>query len=242
MERVKTIKKKLEQLKALDKGFSVFGSSRHKYHFHPALTEKELSQIEHEHGITLSEEYRALLKLLGNGGAGCGYGLESFTLKNINPPYIGTGELLRNWDDPKHIDCDMVDTDEITGYVKLFDYGCGMETVLIVNGEEKGSLIFFDCDGRFEKIEQRTILDAYDTWLDQNISLLERVKKKLYELPLKEVIDTEWKLENFSIKEMVLSLIDASPLTGGHSGNELNAHLEKEYKKWAVLKENIADL
>lgn len=30
----------------------------------------------------------------------------------------------------------MVDFFEIFGYVKLFDYGCGIELILVVNGEE----------------------------------------------------------------------------------------------------------
>ena len=69
--------------------------------------------------------------------------LEQLDLKKINPPYVGTKQLLRNWEDPKQIECDMVDIDEISGYIKLFDYGCGMEYCLIVKGEEKEDLIFF---------------------------------------------------------------------------------------------------
>lgn len=240
-ERIKIIKEKLDKLKKLDKGFSIFGSSRHKYQFNQSLSDKEISQIESENGITLSQEYREILKHLGNGGAGGGYGLESISLKNINPPYIGTQELLKNWNDPKNIDTDMVDIDEISGYIKLFDYGCGMETVLIVNGREKGALIFFDCDGRFEKIEKKTILDSYDTWLDQSIMLLERVERKLQELPLQEVIDSEWKLDNFFIKEMILSLIGAEPLEGSHSEGKVNAHLEQEYGKWKIRRDSLGN-
>ena len=50
---------------------------------------------------------------------------------------------------------DMVELDEISGYIKLFDYGCGMETCLIVNGENQGALIFFDGDGAFRKIKDQ---------------------------------------------------------------------------------------
>lgn len=232
MERISVIKQKLEELKGLDKRFSIFGSSRHKYQLNPTLTEEEISKMEIENGIVISKEYRELLKQLGNGGAGCGYGLEPLTLKNINPPYIGTKELLRNWENPKTIDLDMVDLDEISGYIKLFDYGCGMETCLIVNGEEKEDLIFFDCDGRFEKIEKMSLLDIYENWLNESSSLLKRVDKKLNVMPLQEVIDSEWELKNFSIKGMILSLIDAEPLIGAHSGNQMKEHLEKEYKKW----------
>ena len=153
-------------------------------------------------------------------------------LKNINPPYIGTKELLRNWEDPKKVDEDMVDLDEITGYIKLFDYGCGMEYCLIVNGEEKGDLIFFDCDGRFEKMENKSILDTYEEWLTSSLNTLKRVQKKLEENSLQEVIDSEWELKNFSIKGMILSIMNAEPLSGSYSGNDMKIHLEKEYRKW----------
>lgn len=232
MDRINIIQRKLEELRNIDKRFSIFGSSSHKYQLKRTLDENEIARIESENRIFISGEYRTILKYLGNGGAGCGYGLESLTLKNISPPYVGTKRLLRNWKDPQKIDLEMVNIQEITGYIKLFDYGCGMETCLIVNGEEQGGLIFFDCDGRFEKIEGKSILDIYENWLDESTGTLKRVENKLREMPLQEVIDSEWNLKNFSIKEMVLSIINAEPLQGVHSGNEVKEHLEKQYQKW----------
>ncbi len=232
MKRIEIIKEKLNELKNLDKRFSIFGSSSHEYEFNRTLSEIEISQIETDNQIEFSNDYKELLKHLGNGGAGCGYGLEKLELTNINPPYIGTKILLRDWEDPKKIECDMVELDEISGYVKLFDYGCGMEYCLIVNGEEKGDLIFFDCDGRFEKIENKNLFDTYEEWLDSSLSILKRVKQKLHELPLQEVIDSEWELKNFSVKGMILSVINAEPIRGSHSGNDMKIHLENEFKKW----------
>ncbi len=238
MKRIEIIKGKLDELRNLDKRFSIFGASRHKYELNRTLDEYEINLIEKNNQIVLSKEYKELLKYLGNGGAGCGYGLERMELKNINPPYIGTNELLRNWDDPKKIDCDMVDLDEISGYIKLFDYGCGMEYCLIVNGEENEDLIFFDCDGRFKKIENKSLLDIYEAWLDNSLTTLKRIQRKLEEMTLQEVIDSEWETKNFSIKEMILSIMNAKPLAGSYSGGALNNHLEKEYRKWKVKKNN----
>ncbi|MGB1204847.1 MAG: SMI1/KNR4 family protein [Chitinophagales bacterium] len=238
MKRIHTIKKKLEELKNLDKRFSIFGSGRHKYQLNKTLSEKEISQIEKENQIVLSKEYKEILKNLGNGGAGCGYGLERMELKNINPPYIGTKKLLRNWKDPQKIDCDMVELDEISGYIKLFDYGCGMEYCLIVNGAEKEDLIFFDCDGRFEKMENKSLLDIYEKWLNNSLDTLKRIQQKMEKMPLQEVIDSEWEIKNFSIKEMILSIINAEPIKGSHSGNDMKIHLEKEYKKWKSKKQS----
>ncbi len=232
MNRIEIIKEKLDELRNLDRRFSIFGSSKHKYRLNGVLNEKEINQIEKDNQIVLSKEYKEILKYLGNGGAGCGYGLERLELKNINPPYIGTEKLLRNWEDPKKIECDMVELDEISGYIKLFDYGCGMEYCLIVNGLEKEGLIFFDCDGRFEKIENKSLLEIYEEWLDNSLNILKRVKQKLEEMPLQEVIDTEWQMKNFSVKGMVLSIMNGEPIGGSYSGNDLKIHLENEYMKW----------
>jgi hypothetical protein len=238
MKRIEIIKKKLNELKNLDKRFSIFGSSRHKYQLNRTFSEREINEIENDNQIVLSKEYKEIFKILGNGGAGCGYGLEKLDLKNINPPYIGTKRLLRKWDDPKKIECDMVELDELSGYIKLFDYGCGMEHCLIVNGEEKEGLIFFDCDGRFEKVENKSIFDIYEEWLDTSLNTLKRVQNKLGGMPLQEVIDSEWELKNSSIKKMILSIMNAEPIKGSHSGNDMKNHLEKEYGKWMNKNQN----
>jgi len=240
MKRIEIIKEKLNELKNIDKRFSIFGSSRHKYELNRTLSEEEINQIETDNQITLSDDYKEILKNLGNGGSGCGYGLEKLELQHINPPYIGTKKLLRNWEDPMKIDYDMVELDEISGYIKLFDYGCGMEYCLIVNGEEKEDLIFFDCDGRFEKIENKSLLDIYEKWIDSSLIILKRVQQKLKEMPLQEIIDSEWELKNYSIKGMILSIMNAEPIRGSHSGNDLKVHLEKEYKKWRNKKQNLS--
>jgi hypothetical protein len=154
------------------------------------------------------------------------------SLDRVAPPYPGTAELLRNWEDPREVDVDMVETDEISGYIRLFNYGCSMEEGLIVTGPERGDIIFFDGDGRFEKTKNNSLLDRYDNWLDHNLAELKRVQQKLQDLPLQEVIDSEWEAQNFSVREMILSLIGAEPLQGGYSGNQLKAYLEEAYRRW----------
>jgi hypothetical protein len=238
VERIEVVKEKLNELRNIDKKFSIFGSSRHKYKLNRTLTQQEISQIESDNNIVLSKEYKEILKHLGNGEAGCGYGLEKLNLKKIHPPYIGTKQLLRDWEDPNKIECDMVDLDKISGYIKLFDYGCGMEYCLIVNGEEKGDLIFFDCDGRFEKIENKSLLDTYEEWLDNSLKTLKRVQTKMEKLPLQEVIDSEWKLKNFSIKGMILSIINAEPPRKREPADDLKNFMEREHQKWKEKDKN----
>lgn len=232
MERIEIIKEKLLELKDLDKAFSVFGSDRHQYNLNKTLSESEIIHIENTNKIVLSKEYTEILTRLGNGVPGPGYGLEKLSLQNINPPYIGTDKLLRNCKNPNKIDLDMVNLDEISGCIKLFDYGCGMEQCLIVNGPETGELIFFDCDGRFEKIENKGILDIYEEWLDKSLVTLKRIQQKIQEMPLQEVIDSERKMNNYLIIGMILSVIGASQMKDGFYGIGQESHLEKQYKKW----------
>jgi hypothetical protein len=196
------------------------------------LSPQEVLQIETKYGISLSEEYKVLLTQFGNGGTGPGYGLVPLSLKHIHPPYAGTDFLLRNWTDPGKLDIEMVDSDEISGYIKLFNYGCGSQTCLIVNGVETGSLIFFDSDECFYKLKHNSILQIYEQWLENELTLIKRVYNQIQELPLATVIDLEWKLENYFIKDIILSLINASPITGGHSRTEIDQHLKKEFAIW----------
>lgn len=232
MKRIEIIKEKLNELKNLDKRFSIFGSSRHKYKLNRTLSENEINQIEKENQIVLSDDYKEIIKNLGNGGAGCGYGLEQMRLNKITPPYIGTKQLLRNWKNPKKIECDMVELDEISGYIKLFDYGCGMEYCLIVNGEEKGGLIFFDCDGRFEKKENQNLLDTYENWLDESLSTLNRVKIGLIKNTVEEVIREEQANKNSSIRRMIYSVMNIDKPKNPHHKNEYKKEIEMLRLEW----------
>lgn len=240
MKRIEIIKKKLDKLRTLDPRFSIFGASRHKYKLNSTLSEKEVLQIETDHQITLSDEYKELLMHLGNGGAGCGYGLEKMKLNHINPPYIGTKQLLRNWEDPKKIDYDMIELDELSGYIRLFNYGCGMEYCLIVKGEEKEALIFFDCDGRFEKIENCSLFDFYENWLDECLSTLQRVKAKLIKSSVEEVVKEEWESQNFFIREMIYSILDMASPAHKHNTEKYKKIMEQSRLEW-LASSNIHD-
>lgn len=232
MGRITTIQTKLDKLRELDKGFSIFGSGRHQYRMNPPISLEKLAEIERKNNIVLAEQYKLIMSTLGNGGAGCGYGLERLNLDRVSPPYPGTDYLLRNWDDPKKIDYDMVETEEISGYIRLFNYGCGMEYGMIVTGEESSSMIFFDVDDRFQKLNGFPLLAMYEAWLDESLTVLERVWDKLHSMSFQEVVDSEWEAKNFSIRDMILSLIGAPMLTGSYSGNDLKNHLNREYRRW----------
>ena len=135
----------------------------------------------------------------------------------------------------------MVNLDEISGYINLFDYGCGIETSLIVSGEEKGELIFYDCDGRFEKRIDKSLLDIYEDWLDESLSNLNRIKNKLLKLPIDEVIDTEWKSNNFFVKGMVYSIMNIDVPEFSPHTDEYKLFMEEKRKKWIINPNDVVE-
>ncbi len=66
--------------------------------------------------------------------------------------------------------------------------------------------------------------------------LLQRVENKLKKMPPQEVIDDEWKLNNFSAKDMILSIMDIEPIIERSAGNDTKIYLENEYRKWRSKK------
>src|SRR3954463_3427399 len=77
-EQLQRIKTKLEELKSLDRGFSLFGSPGHRYKLNRVLPLQIIRQFEETHNVKLPGAYVQFLTELGNGGAGPFYGLEPF--------------------------------------------------------------------------------------------------------------------------------------------------------------------
>lgn len=86
MNPITQIKKKIEKLKELDKGFEIFGAKSHRYRLNPTISTNELKKFEKKHQIELPRQYRSFLTSLGNGGVGPYYGineLEKSLIDNI---------------------------------------------------------------------------------------------------------------------------------------------------------------
>lgn len=71
------IKKKLARLKNIDKNYSVFGSSTHKYKNHPVPI-SEIEKFEEKHNFQFPENFRLFLTEIGY-GAGPYYGIRSLS-------------------------------------------------------------------------------------------------------------------------------------------------------------------
>jgi hypothetical protein len=160
--QIARIKEKLEQVKSLDKNFSLFGASKHRYDFNQPLSVEQIENFERQYRVSLPQGFRLFLLELGNGGAGPFYGLVKLEdslyadmeyrkeSAKVNPslPFPHT--------EPQYMfPEDFEESDEAAreriydywseplheqGILRICNYGCGIFIDLIVNGEEYGNV------------------------------------------------------------------------------------------------------
>jgi hypothetical protein len=167
-EQLEKIKTKLNELKRLDKGFSLFGSPRHQYHLNPTLTLEKIQQFEQSYQVKLPSEYVQFVTELGNGGAGPFYGLEPFenvlyddldykrpnSLLNPSKPFLHTQPWNLEFQPTAQEDKDeeeyekqrqtfeevYFDKEQMNGVIAICNYGCSVSLNLVVNGDEYGNI------------------------------------------------------------------------------------------------------
>lgn len=139
MSTMQQLKTKLMRLAESDKKLKLFGSQSHTYSLNSCISIEELSNFESRYGITLPEDYRNFILEIGNGGAGPGYGLfkledeedEEFQL--LAQPFL----LQTMWDsDDENIQEHQVSQ----GTIAIATYGCGVDALLVVTGEQRGKI------------------------------------------------------------------------------------------------------
>lgn len=195
--RINSILARIAELKAKDTELSNFGAgdnpyygiTGHHYTLHPPLSEEEIAAAEKKIDVPLPEEYRAFLKLAGNGGAGPAWGL--FTLENTYPG----DEMLNEYPDFCSMEFPYEDSyaegayavlskdfhhrgpfdEPFGGYVQLANYGHDMTAILIVSGQQRGKLWMMEQGVSLTPfVQQRDgkttgvgFLDWYDNWLNE---------------------------------------------------------------------------
>jgi uncharacterized protein (TIGR02996 family) len=181
------IRTKIDQLRALDTGFRVFGArwpdAGHEYLLNPPLAETELIDFELRHGNTLPAEYRAFLLRVGNGRVGPGYGLAVLDLTADLP-------RLRMPFGPTPADADSLAAAARAaqetgnwlaippfrhawsqrGYLRLAHNGCSNYTAIVVSGPRRGEM--WNENLRFVPHPERDgrpegFLAWYEGWLDR---------------------------------------------------------------------------
>ena len=262
MERIREIESKIYELKKLDKRYSTFGASRHKYDLNRKLSESQLIEFENKNGIQLPTEYRNFLKQIGNGGAGPYYGIEKLErgkfadldygdrgeINDLSKPFKFTEKWNLNNDRFKdengEIRHDLKDTeyfktDWANGMLRIANFGCGVSINLIVNGDEFGNIWADDrCNDQgilpFESKDKNRIqfLDWYEQWLDDSLEPFVRIKNKLQFSSVETVIKEEWEAKNFNIRSYVYNIMDVEPPNIQHHKPEYNEEMERLREEW----------
>jgi len=161
------LKQDLITLTQKDTQLKVFGAESHKYRFNPTLSESYILQFEETHEINLPDDYRMFLKEVANGGAGPHYGMykledyyQSRSYDGSDANYIEKDFLktpfpytksnpLKPLDpsDEDEVDGELSDEEygkkfikNFSGAITLAHQGCGYYDMLIVSGEERGTV------------------------------------------------------------------------------------------------------
>lgn len=98
-EHAKHLKRLVKVASRVDKRFSIFGSSQHRYRLNPTLSLDQIRRLEEYFGFQLTEESVFFLTQVGNGGAGPYYGinnLETMIKRNLRPDLLGEEAYIVN--------------------------------------------------------------------------------------------------------------------------------------------------
>ncbi|RYZ18811.1 MAG: SMI1/KNR4 family protein, partial [Chitinophagaceae bacterium] len=166
-EQLESIKTNLKELKRLDKGFTLFGSSKHQYRLNPTVSLETIQRFEQFYRVELPSEYVHFLTKLGNGGVGPFYGLEPFenvvfddldykrpdSLLNPSKPFLHSEAWNMEFqptvdeDDEEEYEKQRqsfeevyYDKEQMNGTIAICNYGCAISLNLVVNGEEYGNI------------------------------------------------------------------------------------------------------
>lgn len=146
--------------RARSRGLRPFGVEGHRFRLGPRLSEENLSSFEAQHGVALPSDYRRFLSVVGDGGAGPGYGLSE--LREATPlggprrlitPFPYSRDAIPDDDDP--------DPDDRPGTLTLSHEGCGYYHFLVVSGPARGSMWI---DGNVSDHGYRALGVGFQDW------------------------------------------------------------------------------
>ncbi len=109
-------------------------------------------------------------------------------------------DLLDNDDIQSLADLELWDV-SVTGFIPLFECGCGHRNILIVNGQEYGRVMTFsDADGWLSDSNQ-TFSQYYLTWLDEHLQDFDRCLELMNTTRSVQDIERTMYLERMSARE-----------------------------------------
>jgi Leucine-rich repeat (LRR) protein len=201
MNRLETIREKLLTLIKTDKKKKIFGSDSHLYQLNEPLQQVDIDVFESANQVELSDEYKSFLTQIANGGAGLFYGLFSLDdaleeatnySETVSKDFVYDNAhfqtFLRHYNE-----CIEAGADEeikypevpenLSGVLFLSEYGCGGFYVLVVKGEQAGTVWYLQEEDYLfpcfhESGKQWDFFDWYENWLDSSLEELKPKAKK----------------------------------------------------------------
>lgn len=160
-EKYLIIKDNLERIKILDPNFEAFGSSRWKYKLEK-ISESELTSFEKKNQIDLPNDFREFIAELGFGASPV-YGVNPQILLSLDKWVVEDGDDEEDYEEFKPL---------YDGYIVIAEYGCGIESVIIVDGDNKGEIWHY-VDYSLHKLNDN-YYDWYLRWTENLIKILEK--------------------------------------------------------------------
>lgn len=145
------IKEKLNRLRQQDHPYRVFGARKHRYHLMRCLSLEQIHTLEQRSHLSLPEDYRLFLQVIGNGGAGPSSGILPLE-KSLK---LGKSLAWTAGDNPGPVDYferpfvpptsvksqeDWETLLSLTGLLPITSLGDGGYVHLVVSGKERGYL------------------------------------------------------------------------------------------------------
>ena len=178
---------KLSYLRRCDPASAVNASELHRYRTNPRLTDADVRAFEDRHNCRLPTAYRDFLTVIGDGGPGPAYGLNSLADVHANLLEVGDGHLEtpfphgERWnpiaDDPEDRGEFMAHYESphpVAGSIVLNSLGCGMCHRLVVTGENLGEVWLDNRSNDYGLTPiihrgPRSFLAWYEGWLDTSL-------------------------------------------------------------------------
>ena len=200
----------IEQLRARDRDFRVFGSPSHRYKLGPKWGEAQLREFEARHQIALPADYRAFLREIGDGGAGPYYGLLSLQ------DALDECDLAREFPFVEATNFSEAQADEFyerelpfPGMLRFCHHGCGIYSELIVKGPAYGTVWGGEYYDDIHPTGQSFSL-WYGDWAQRrlqiltNESLIKRVKIGMSQAEVAAAIPAAWKERESSYEPKII--------------------------------------
>ena len=193
--QIARIRRKLDEARAADPEFEVFGASRHRYALGPPVAIEVIRDFETRAGVALPEDYVAFLTRVGHGpsehwrlSAGPFYGLEPIPkelhagyLEGLaQAPLISPHMTDAEWEasDGRMMFWTWTDADAAApsdplaaGLLCIGDQGCQSFTGLMLTGPYRGRVVNANDDGCKPRFAfEANFLDWYERWLDEVIA------------------------------------------------------------------------